>query len=154
MRGEGLSTCLLLENPCLGIAEVLLSLVCRWRVDGVACRRGAERAALVAPRLLPVVPWFNAFEVLAPGPPPVPLIVLPLDSVVPPVAPPDAAPEAAPALDAPPAAPPALCANANEQLAINVQAINRTIFISKLPIAWSPIYKMRMRCFVPSVGST
>jgi hypothetical protein len=32
----------------------------------------------------PVVPWFRAFEVLGPGDPPVPLIVLPFDSVLPP----------------------------------------------------------------------
>jgi hypothetical protein len=33
------------------------------------------------------VPWFRAFEVLGPGEPPVPLTVLPLESVLPPAPP-------------------------------------------------------------------
>ena len=82
--------------------------------------------------LLPVVPWLRAFEVLAPGPLPVPLIVLPFERVLPvdPVAP----PVAAPALDAPPelplpAAPPALCARAREQLPSKMPTANVAIFI-------------------------
>ena len=35
------------------------------------------------PRLFPVVPWFSALDVLGPGDPPVPLIVLPFESVDP-----------------------------------------------------------------------
>ena len=35
------------------------------------------------PRLLPVVPFLRAFEVLGPGEPPVPLMVLPFESVDP-----------------------------------------------------------------------
>lgn len=34
-----------------------------------------------------MVPWFRAFEVLGPGEPPVPLTVLPLESVLPPAPP-------------------------------------------------------------------
>lgn len=41
------------------------------------------------------MPWFRAFEVLGPGEPPVPLTVLPLESVLPP-APPAPLEEAAP----------------------------------------------------------
>ena len=33
--------------------------------------------------MFPVVPWFRAFEVFGPGDPPVPLIVLPFDNVLP-----------------------------------------------------------------------
>ena len=45
------------------------------------------------PRLSPVVPWLRAFDVLGPGDPPVPLIVLPFESVEPvaPLAPDDPA---------------------------------------------------------------
>jgi hypothetical protein len=61
-----------------------------------------------APRLFPVVPWFRALDVLEPGAPPVPLIVLPFERVLP------AEPLAAPELAAPPALllelPPELCA--------------------------------------------
>ena len=56
------------------------------------CDAGAEPAPLVcgAPRLLPVVPLPRAFAVFGPGDPPVPLIVLPLESVDPaPLAPDD-----------------------------------------------------------------
>ena len=58
------------------------------------CDAGAEPAPLVcgAPRLLPVVPLLRAFAVLGPGDPPVPLIVLPFESVDPdPLAPDDPA---------------------------------------------------------------
>jgi hypothetical protein len=54
-----------------------------------------------------VVPWFKALDVLEPGAPPVPLIVLPLERVVP--AEPLAAPELA-APELPPELPPELCA--------------------------------------------
>jgi len=49
------------------------------------CDAGPELAPLVcgAPRLLPVVPLPRAFAVLGPGDPPVPLIVLPFESVDP-----------------------------------------------------------------------
>jgi hypothetical protein len=62
----------------------------------------------VAPRLFPDVPWFIAFDVLDPGDPPVPLIVLPLEGVLPAVEPepPDPAELEAPEL--------LLCARANE----------------------------------------
>src|ERR1700759_4280166 len=66
----------------------------------------------LAPRLFPVVPWLSALDVLEPGEPPVPLIVLPVDRV-PPVAPP-APLELAPAL--PPALPPEVWARAKELL--------------------------------------
>lgn len=47
------------------------------------------------PILFPVVPRFSAFDVLGPGAPPVPLIVLPFESVFPevPLVPADVPPE-------------------------------------------------------------
>lgn len=60
-----------------------------------------------------MVRWLRAFEVLGPGVPPVPLMVLPFDSVLPaaPLAPVELVPpELAPAL--PPELPPELCASA------------------------------------------
>ena len=67
-----------------------------------------------APRLFPVVPWFSAFDVLEPGEPPVPLIVLPFESVFP--AEPLAAPELAAPPAAPPELPPELCARVKDVL--------------------------------------
>jgi hypothetical protein len=61
-----------------------------------------------------VVPWFRALDVLEPGAPPVPLIVLPFERVLP------AELLAAPELVAPPALPPELppelCAYAMDKL--------------------------------------
>lgn len=71
------------------------------------------RPVWFAPRLFPVVPWFNASDVLEPGDPPVPLIVLPFESVLP-AAPP--ALELAPPPAPEPEIPPALCAWASQQL--------------------------------------
>jgi hypothetical protein len=78
----------------------------------------------VAPRLFPVVPWFRAFEVFGPGVPPVPLIVLPFESVLP----------AAPAAPVePPGAPALVCAWANEQMPNNtVMAIARRVVLTGL----------------------
>jgi hypothetical protein len=67
-----------------------------------------------APRLFPVVPWFRALEVLEPGEPPVPLIVLPFESVFP--AEPLPAPELAAPPAAPPELPPELCARVKDVL--------------------------------------
>ena len=55
------------------------------------------------PMLLPFVPFLRALEVLGPGDPPVPLMVLPFDSVDP-----DDAPDVPPPDDA-------VCARATEQ---------------------------------------
>jgi hypothetical protein len=99
-----------------------LSFCCAWFAAGVltafpvdAAPCAALGAVVVAPRLLPVVPWLRAFEVLGPGPPPVPLRVLPFERVLPvePVELPMAVPALAPA-EPPPAAPPALCARATD----------------------------------------
>jgi hypothetical protein len=67
-----------------------------------------------APRLFPVVPWFRALDVLEPGEPPVPLIVLPFESVFP--AEPLPAPELAAPPAAPPELPPELCARVKDVL--------------------------------------
>lgn len=71
----------------------------------------------------------RAFDVLGPGPPPVPLIVFPFERVLPvePFAPP-VAPDALEMLL--PAAPPAPCASVREQLASNMLVINVTIFMA------------------------
>jgi len=58
--------------------------------DGTLSVRGA-------PKFVPVVPLFKAFAVLGPGDPPVPLIVLPFESVDPAPAAPDDPAEALPA---------------------------------------------------------
>lgn len=54
-----------------------------------------ERSLDGTPILFPVVPRFSAFDVLGPGAPPVPLIVLPFESVLPeaPLVPADDPPE-------------------------------------------------------------
>jgi hypothetical protein len=118
-----------------------LSFCCAWFAAGVltafpvdAAPCAAFGAVVVAPRLLPVVPWLRAFEVLGPGPPPVPLRVLPFDRVLPvePVELPTADPALAPA-EPPPAAPPALCASAMEQLLSKMPIANDGIFIAKPP---------------------
>ena len=44
---------------------------------------GPEALFCGVPRLFPVVPWLRAFEVLGPGDPPVPLIVLRFERVEP-----------------------------------------------------------------------
>jgi hypothetical protein len=67
-----------------------------------------------APRLFPVVPWFRALDVFEPGEPPVPLIVLPFESVFP--AEPLPAPELAAPPAAPPELPPELCARVKDVL--------------------------------------
>jgi hypothetical protein len=70
-------------------ASVLLRLFTALFAAGVFTAFPEEAGALglglvwVAPRLLPVVPWFRAFAVLEPGVPPVPLMVLPFESVLP-----------------------------------------------------------------------
>jgi hypothetical protein len=68
--------------------------------------------AWFAPKLFPVVPWFRASDVLEPGEPPVPLIVLPFESVFPAALPAPLGLAAPPAPD--PELPPAPCACANE----------------------------------------
>ena len=116
----------------------LLSFCCAWFAAGVltafpvdAALCAAVGAVVAAPRLLPVVPWLREFEVLAPGPPPVPLMVLPFERVLP--VEPVELPVAAPTLDAPaelpPAAAPALCASAPEQLPSKMQITNDVMFI-------------------------
>jgi hypothetical protein len=65
-----------------------------------------------ARRLFPVVPWFKALDVLDPGEPPVPFIVLPFESVLPVAAPAPLELVAPPAL--PPELPPTPCAPAIE----------------------------------------
>jgi hypothetical protein len=116
-----------------------LSFCCAWFAAGVltafpvdAAPCAALGAVVVPPRLLPVVPWLRAFEVLGPGPPPVPLRVLPFDRVLPvePVELPTADPALAPA-EPPPAAPLALCASATEQLPSKMLIANDVIFIAK-----------------------
>lgn len=47
------------------------------------CEPAAGPGLCGDPKLLPVVPCRRAFEVLGPGDPPVPLIVLPFDNVDP-----------------------------------------------------------------------
>jgi hypothetical protein len=64
--------------------------------------------------LFPVVPWFKALDVFGPGEPPVPLIVLPFESVLPAAAPAPLPLAAPPAL--PPEPPPELCAYAEDKL--------------------------------------
>ena len=54
-------------------AGVFTALLCDAAAPGVSLDG--------APMLFPVVPRFSAFEVLGPGAPPVPLIVLPFESV-------------------------------------------------------------------------
>jgi hypothetical protein len=81
-----------------------------------------------APRLFPVVPWFKALDILGPGEPPVPFMVLPFESVVPAGPPPPVEP-AAPELAPPPAPPPELCASATvlESTSDVIKAIVRFI---------------------------
>jgi hypothetical protein len=64
-----------------------------------------------------VVPWFKALDVLEPGAPPVPLIVLPFERVLP--VEPLAAPELAALPALPPELAPELCAYAMDKLPNN-----------------------------------
>jgi hypothetical protein len=82
------------------------------------------------PRLFPVVPWLRALEVLGPGEPPVPLMVVPFDRAVP-AAPPAPVelvpPELAPVLPPPELLPLDPCANATGPVKANAAA--RTIVL-------------------------
>ena len=93
-------------------------------VDAEPC--AAVGAVVVAPRLLPVVPWLRAFEVLEVGPPPVRLMVLPFERVLP--VDPVELPVAVPALDAP-AEPPPVCASAKGEWISKMPIIKGMIFI-------------------------
>lgn len=98
--------------------SVLLRLFTALFAAGVftAADDGAPAPGLVGlmPRLFPVVPWFKALDVFEPGEPPVPLMVLPFESVLP-AAPAPLLLAAPPALPAEP--PPELCAYAEDKLA-------------------------------------
>jgi hypothetical protein len=78
--------------------------------EGDGDERAVFELAGFEPKLFPVVPWFSALDVLGPGDPPVPLIVLPFDNVFP------LEPPAPLALEAPLAPPPELCPSAKEKL--------------------------------------
>jgi hypothetical protein len=70
-------------------ASVLLRLCVALFAAGVSTAlpcdvaAGPVPGAFGAPKLLPRLPWRRAFEVLGPGDPPVPLMVLPFDNVDP-----------------------------------------------------------------------
>ena len=85
------------------------------------------------PKLFPVVPWFKALEVLEPGDPPVPLSVLPFESVLPTAPPAPLEPAAPPPPD--PALPPAPCACADERLASRRPRIMANCFM-RVPCLW------------------
>jgi hypothetical protein len=112
--------------------SVLLRLLTALLAAGVFTAGDGDDAGpglvAFAPRLLPVVPWFSALDVLEPGAPPVPLSVLPLESVLP-VTPPVPLVLAEP----PPELPLAPCACAKEQLQSNRLSITAKSFITYLP---------------------
>ena len=76
------------------------------------------------PSLWPVVPWPLALRALGPGEPPVPLSVVPFESVVPPVPPEPLAP-APPEDEVPPEPPPELCAMESEMVPRTIVTTNR-----------------------------
>jgi hypothetical protein len=102
---------------------------------------GAFGVVGVAPRLFPVVPWLNALDVLFPGEPPVPLIVLPFESVFP------VEPLAAPELAAPPELPPELCARVTDVLPSIRVRITANNFMAFLVVLEQ--YQWRMITIVP-----
>jgi hypothetical protein len=76
---------LLPENSRIGVVRLSVALFAAgasMELPGDAAA-GPVSAVWGAPKLLPVVPWRRALEVLGPGDPPVPLRVLPFDSVHP-----------------------------------------------------------------------
>ena len=80
-----------------------------------------------------MVPWFRALDVLEPGAPPVPLIVLPFERVLP--AEPLAAPELAALPALPPELPPEPCAHATDKL-----PNSRLIIIANTFMAFPSLY--------------
>ena len=76
---------------------------------------GTEARFCGVPMLFPVVPWLRAFDVFGPGDTPVPLIVLPFESVE-------------PAVPLAPVDPAELWAKAWENAAIQRASVNSAIF--------------------------
>lgn len=103
---------LLLEDAGIGVPEALYRSVRRRCVDSITRGTGAG-IGLCRPEVIPRRPVIHAFDALDPGDPPVPLMVLPLESVFPAPDPVEPAPPMPAAAPEAPELPP-LCASAKE----------------------------------------
>ena len=96
-----------------------------------------------ARKLFPVVPWLSALDVLGPGDPPVPLIVLPFESLV---------PATPPAPIDPAELPEAVWAGAGDHAAIQSAKVTDAIFIRHSSIGCaSPAPKIAGISCIPSL---